>query len=39
MKQIEQVYTVKSIGPPDYYLGNDYKRTRRDDGASVARNI
>eukprot|EP00957_Ditylum_brightwellii_P145398 11072917-Ditylum_brightwellii.AAC.1 len=25
MKQIQSVYTVKSIGAPDYYLGNDYK--------------
>jgi hypothetical protein len=28
MKQIQDIYLVKpdSIGPPDYYLGNDYKK-------------
>ena len=25
MKMIQAIYAVKSIGPPDYYLGNDYK--------------
>lgn len=31
MKQIESVYLVKdsSKGPPDYYLGNDYKRDKK----------
>jgi hypothetical protein len=29
MEQIQSVYTVKSVGPPDYYLGNDYKRDRK----------
>jgi hypothetical protein len=29
MKQIEKVYTVKSIGPPDYYLGNDYIKDKK----------
>ena len=29
MKSIEAVYTVKSIGAPDYYLGNDYKKDKK----------
>ena len=29
MKKLEDVYTIKDIGPPDYYLGNDYKTHRR----------
>ncbi len=29
MEQIQGVYTVKSVGPPDYYLGNDYKKDRK----------
>lgn len=31
MKEIESVYLVKedSKGPPDYYLGNDYKRDKK----------
>jgi hypothetical protein len=30
MKEIESVYLVKesSKGPPDYYLGNDYKKDK-----------
>jgi hypothetical protein len=32
MNEIETVYSVKdsSKGPPDYYLGNDYKKDKRD---------
>ena len=32
MKEIEKVFKVKddSKGPPDYYLGNDYKRDSQD---------
>ena len=26
MKCIQDSFTVKSVGPPDYYLGNDYKK-------------
>eukprot|EP00957_Ditylum_brightwellii_P074794 5684167-Ditylum_brightwellii.AAC.1 len=26
MEQMQVVYTVKSIGPLDYYLGNNFKR-------------
>ena len=29
MDEIKSVYTVKSEGPPDYYLGNDYKRDKK----------
>jgi hypothetical protein len=29
MDHIEKVYTIKDIGPPNYYLGNDYKKDRR----------
>jgi hypothetical protein len=29
MDRIEKVYTIKDIGPPNYYLGNDYKKDRR----------
>jgi hypothetical protein len=29
MDCINSVYTIKDIGPPDYYLGNDYKKDRR----------
>ena len=29
MEQIQSVYTVKSIGPPEYYLGNDYKKDKK----------
>ena len=29
MNEIESVYTVKAEGPPDYYLGNDYKREKK----------
>ena len=29
MDKIESVYTVKSKGPPDYYLGNDYKTDKK----------
>eukprot|EP00957_Ditylum_brightwellii_P070897 5387913-Ditylum_brightwellii.AAC.1 len=25
MEQIQSVYTVKDGGPPEYYIGNDYK--------------
>ena len=28
MDELESVYTVKAKGPPDYYLGNDYKRDK-----------
>ena len=26
MKALEDIYTIKGQGPPDYYLGNDYKK-------------
>ena len=26
MKLLQEVYTIKSIGPRDYYLGNDFKK-------------
>jgi hypothetical protein len=29
MEALEKVYTIKSKGPPDYYLGNDYKKDSR----------
>ena len=29
MNQITKVYTVKSQGPPEYYLGNDFKRDKK----------
>ena len=29
MDEIKSVYMVKSEGPPDYYLGNDYKRDKK----------
>ena len=29
MDEIKSVYTVKAEGPPDYYLGNDYKREKK----------
>ena len=29
MDDIKQVYTVKSEGPPDHYLGNNYKKDRK----------
>ncbi len=29
MDMIQAIYAVKSIGPPDYYLGNDYKKDRQ----------
>ena len=29
MKEIQRNFTVKSIGPPDYYLGNDYKKDKK----------
>jgi len=29
MDQITAVYTVKSQGPPEYYLGNDFKRDKK----------
>jgi len=29
MKQIKSVFTVKSEGPPEYYLGNDFKKDRK----------
>ena len=29
MDEIKSVYTVKAEGPPDYYLGNDYKRDNK----------
>ena len=29
MDQITDVYTVKSQGPPDYYLGNNFKRDKK----------
>ena len=28
MEQLKMVYLVTSEGPPDYYLGNDYKKTK-----------
>ena len=29
MDQVETIYTVKSKGPPKYYLGNDYKTDKK----------
>jgi hypothetical protein len=29
MDELEAIYVIKSIGPPDYYLGNDYKKDRK----------
>ena len=29
MDEIKSVYTVKAEGPPEYYLGNDYKRDKK----------
>ena len=29
MDKIKNVYTVKSEGPPDYYLSNDYKQDKK----------
>lgn len=28
MDAIQKIYTVKDIGPPNYYLGNDYKKDK-----------
>jgi hypothetical protein len=30
MDQITAVYTIKSQGPPDYYLGNNFKKDKKD---------
>ena len=29
MDEIKSVYTVKAERPPDYYLGNDYKKDKK----------
>jgi hypothetical protein len=29
MEALEEVYVIKAKGPPDYYLGNDYKKDSR----------
>ena len=29
MEDICSIYTVKSVGPPDYYLGSDYTNDRQ----------
>jgi hypothetical protein len=29
MDQLKAIYAIKDIGPPDYYLGNDYKRDKK----------
>ena len=29
MDEIKSVYTVKAEGPPDYFLGNDYKQDKK----------
>jgi hypothetical protein len=29
MDHMKNVYTIKDIGPPKYYLGKDYKNDRR----------
>ncbi len=29
MDLIQSLYAIKSIGPPDYYLGNDYKKDKK----------
>ena len=29
MDQIKSIFTVKSEGPPEYYLGNDYKKDQK----------
>jgi hypothetical protein len=26
MESIKATYSVKSVGPPDYYIGNDFKK-------------
>ena len=41
MSEIETIFGLKdsSKGPPDYYLGNDYKKDKKVDGALDARNI
>ena len=28
MDELERLYTIKGKGPPDYYLGNDYKKQK-----------
>eukprot|EP00957_Ditylum_brightwellii_P024053 1814008-Ditylum_brightwellii.AAC.1 len=30
MEQLQSVYTNKSIGPPDYYLGKDVKKDKKE---------
>jgi hypothetical protein len=30
MEGLKKVYTIKSEGPPEYYLGNDYKKDKKD---------
>jgi hypothetical protein len=28
MEEIQRVYAVRSIGPPEYYFGNDYQQNK-----------
>ena len=28
MERLKEVYSIKLEGPPDYYLGNNYKKTK-----------
>jgi Reverse transcriptase (RNA-dependent DNA polymerase) len=30
MQGLKEIYAIKSEGPPDYYLGNDYKKDKKD---------
>ena len=30
MEEIKQVYTVISVGPPEYYFGNNYKKDQKE---------
>eukprot|EP00957_Ditylum_brightwellii_P171089 13024380-Ditylum_brightwellii.AAC.2 len=36
MKSIQSVYSIKSVGPPEYYLDNDYKENKEHDPPTVA---
>eukprot|EP00957_Ditylum_brightwellii_P181573 13830723-Ditylum_brightwellii.AAC.2 len=29
MDQLKSVYTIKAVGPPEYYLGNDFKKDKK----------
>lgn len=30
MKSLQELYTFKSIGPPDYYFGNNFKKDSKE---------